>query len=251
MGWSPDPGTLADWQLTGWERARDALEFFELSTTCAALRRTGTECTRPAGWGTEHEGYGRCRRHRGNRRVERAEAAWMAGHRFAQEYGTTPWEGLLTAVRVAAGKLAYCEWVLSTATHDLELEGRVVRGDDGLLVHPDTGEPLGVGTLRDLSWWVRQSAFWHDRLLRSSKLAVDAGVAERMVAQVQLDAQAVARVLESALGAVGDELSAEQSSRVRAALRAALVEEDERADVGERATPRALTAGPGAHPDVG
>lgn len=33
---------------------------------CGAKTRSGTECRRPAGWGTEHVGEGRCKLHGGN-----------------------------------------------------------------------------------------------------------------------------------------------------------------------------------------
>lgn len=102
-------------------------------------------------------------------------------HQFAQEYDCSPWDGLLTAVRIAAGKVAYTQMVLSQATDDLELEGRFGRNDEGILLHPDTGDPLGAGQLRDRSWWVRKNELWVDRLAKYSKAAIDAGVAERLV----------------------------------------------------------------------
>lgn len=183
----------------------------------------GRGCPRVAGQGTVHKGIGRCVAHGGAKRQGRAEAAWMAGHAFARELECSPWEGLLRAVRVAAGKLAYCEWVLSQASSDLELEGRFGRDEGGVLVHPDTGEPLGGGQVRNLAWWVGKSELWTDRLARYSKMACDAGVAERLVAQVELEGQSIGRVLSVALEEVSELLDEAAVARVRARMRSELL----------------------------
>lgn len=183
-----------------------------------------TICKRTAGSSTGHFGIGHCSSHSGKSRHETVKAAWLMAHAFAREMDITPWEALLKAVRIAAGKLEYAQYVLSQATHDLEIEGRVVRGDDGMLVHPDTGEPLGVGGLRDMTFWVKQSELWHERLLRSSKAAIDSGIAERLMAGQTLQVQLISRVVEAGLGTLrlspGDEMAA------RAAMRAELTRID-------------------------
>jgi hypothetical protein len=133
-------------------------------------------------------------------------------------------------VRIAAGKVAYIEWVLGSAKSDLELEGRVIRtgeGEEALLVHPDTGDPLGVGEFRDLSWWVKQSELWHDRMARTAKLAVDAGVAKWQIEKAEAEAGAIARVLNAVIEELEGELSAAQLSSVRATMRRQLLALDE------------------------
>lgn len=217
-------------------------------------KNRGEVCQRPSGWRTTHEGEGPCRAHENSAArssLRAAEVAWIMAHKFADEFECTPWEGLLTAVRKAAGKVAYCEWVLSQASHDLEIEGRrpleltediesehttpqgrtvavTKKMGTGVFVHPDTGEPLGGGTLRDLSFWVEKSELWIDRLARYSKAAIDAGVAERLVHQVEIEAQTLARVLGAAIAVITDDvvlsdrdrdrLESEMRSRVRAEL---------------------------------
>lgn len=183
----------------------------------------GRTCVQAAGQGTVHLGAGRCVAHGGAKRRGRAEAAWMVAHSFARELDVSPWEALLRAVRIAAGKVAYCEWVLSQASSDLELEGRFGRTEDGLLLHPDTGEPLGAGQVRDLSWWVGKSELWTDRMARYSKMAIDAGVAERLVQQVELDGQAMGRVLTAALGELEGQVSEDVVARVRSVMRSELL----------------------------
>lgn len=183
----------------------------------------GTHCRQPAGQGTYHRGAGHCVAHGGAKQRGRAEAAWMVAHAFAGELDCSPWEALLKAVRIAAKRVAYTDWVMSQATNDLELEGRLARGEDGVLVHPDTQEPMGVGNLRDLSWWVAQNTLWVDRLARYGKMAIDAGVSERLVQQVELEGQALGRVLTAALTELEGVIDEEHMGRVRGAMRAELM----------------------------
>lgn len=183
----------------------------------------GQRCRRVAGQGTVHLGAGRCVAHGGAKRSGRAEAAWMVGHAFAGELECSPWEALLKAVRIAAKRVAYTDWVLGQATSDLELEGRFGRSEDGLLLHPDTGDPLGAGQVRDLSWWVQKNELWTDRMARYSKMAIDAGVAERLVHQVELEGAAVGRVLSAALLELEGQVAEEVIAKVRAAMRRELL----------------------------
>lgn len=185
-------------------------------------------CLRPAGWSTGHGGEGPCRWHEQYDNTQtKSEIGWLMAHRFAAEYDCSPWEGLLKAIRIAAGKVAYTQWVLEHAQDDLELEGRFARDDSGvgLLVHPDTGEPLGAGRLRDLSWWVTKNELWVDRLARYSKAAIDAGVAERLVEIEQLHAHEIARVLNGVLSALEGEVGMDELTmlRIRGVMRRELL----------------------------
>lgn len=147
------------------------------------------------------------------------------GHAFGAALDVSPWEGLLWAVKIAAGKVAYIEGVLGTAKSDLELEGRVARseptaeGGPGLLMHPDTGEPLGVGAYRDLSFWVKQSETWHDRLLKSSKMAIDAGVQAWQISRIEEDAAKIARVLNAVIEGMQGEITEDQAAGIRRLMR--------------------------------
>lgn len=209
--------------------------------TCGApIQRgyfAGKRCPQTAGQGTYHVGAGRCLIHGGARGIGRPLGAWLMAHAFGQELGITPWEALLKAVRIAAGKVVYVEWVLSQAQSDLELEGRFGRTEDGILLHPDTGEPLGAGQFRDLSFWVRQSELWHDRMAKTAKMAIDAGVAKWQIEQAEHQAATLARVLNEVvegLESAGDVPEA-LISQVRAHMRRALLALDE--DQSRRSLP--------------
>lgn len=161
-------------------------------------------------------------------------------HAFGQALNISPMEALLWAVKVAAGKVAYIESVLGTAKDDLELEGRLVRTEptDGgpmLLMHPDTGEPLGVGQYRDLSFWVKQSELWHDKLTRSAKMAVDAGVQAWQIERIEENAQQIARVLNAVIEGMQGSITEVQAAEIRSLMRGELLridEEEQRRAVG-------------------
>lgn len=200
----------------------------------------GKRCPRFAGESTPHYGAGTCGMHRGNRAYERALGAWLMAHGFAQQLDVSPWEALLLSVRIAAGKVAYIESVLATAKSDLELEGRAVDKTDGLtdsgasagvlgrlLVHPDTGEPLGVGEYRDLSWWVDKGEYWHAQMARCAKMAIDAGIAQWMVEKVEKEAATIARVLNDVIAGLGDRVTEDQAMEMRALMSQSLLRIDE------------------------
>lgn len=178
-------------------------------------------------------------------------------HAFGQALNVNPWDGLLLAVRIAAGKVAYIEGVLGTAKDDLELEGRLVRteptdGGPGLLIHPDTGEPLGVGAYRDLSWWVTKGELWHDRLAKCSKMAVDAGIAAWQVRQVEDEANRIARVLNAVIEQMEGIIGETQAAEMRAIMRSELLlmeQEDLRAGGGSVDQDRAVVDSTGQWSD--
>ena len=143
-------------------------------------------CERPAGEGTGHAGAGPCRRH--GARLGQGTGAWIVAHAFARALDVTPWEALLWAVRLAAGKVAFIEQKLGTAEDDDEL--------------------LPNGRLH---FWVKLSELERDRLARVSKLAIDAGVAERLVRQIELEATLMLRATTLTLDELG--LSEEDRSR--------------------------------------
>lgn len=192
--------------------------------------KKGRRCHLPAGANTAHLGAGACHFHHGNRQFEACEGAWLMAHGFAQQLDINPWDALLLSVRIAAGKVAYIESVLGSANSDLELEGRVERMKDGelsILVHPDTGEPLGVGAYRNLAWWVEKGEFWHDRLTRCAKMAVDAGIAAWQVERVEAEAASIARVLNAVIDGLDGEITDDQAMKMRALMRSELLKIDD------------------------
>lgn len=104
----------------------------------------------------------------------------------ARELNVSPWDALLRATRLAAGRVAWVDLQLDEAT----------RASDG-----DPGTPA----VRN---WLKESRLERTLLARTAKAAIDAGVAERLVRQVELEGRLVAEVLGRTLDAL--ELTAEQ-----------------------------------------
>jgi hypothetical protein len=139
-----------------------------------------------AGEGTRHAGYGPCVAH------GRAEEhrAWELALEIAAERQVSPWDALLLGVRLAAGRVAWVDEELRRATRLAE------------------ADPDGAGSTSAVRNWLKESRLERTLLARTAKAAIDAGVAERLVRQVELEGQLVAEVLGRTLDAL--ELSAEQ-----------------------------------------
>lgn len=104
----------------------------------------------------------------------------------AKELDISPWEALLRATRLAAGRVAWVDQQLDEAT----------RANDG--------DMASQQVLR----WLKESRNERNLLARTAKGAIDAGVAERLVRQVELEGRLVAEVLGRTLDRL--ELTAEQ-----------------------------------------
>jgi hypothetical protein len=139
----------------------------------------------PAGHGTRHAGYGNCSSHGGS--GKNVEEGWAMAMQVAAEYGINPWEALLLSVRLAAGRVAWVDQQLTEST-------RAADGD--------------VANDKVVQRWLKESRFERTLLARTAKAAIDAGVAERMVRQVELEGRLLAEALGHALDAI--ELTPEQ-----------------------------------------
>ena len=173
---------------------------------CGAKNRQGSgHCKRPAGWGTDHLGYGECSYHGGKTRAGRVKAAKLAGRIEAQVMGAPididPYDALLWCVRIAAGEVKY----LSHRVHEIEADAAVgphvtttrSRDDDG------RARIERVERAAELHVWIRARQDALDRLAKFSKMAVDAGIAER---QVRL-AEGYGNLLARLVGGILDDLA--------------------------------------------
>jgi len=140
----------------------------------------------PAGDGTKHQGFGPCRIH--GRAVE--HRAWEMAMDVARELHISPWEALLKSVRLSAGR---AEWV------DAQLREATRRND-------------GEESAAEVRIWLKESRDERTHLAKVAKAAIDAGVAERLVRNVELEGQLVAEVI----GRVLDKLALDPAMRVLA-----------------------------------
>lgn len=120
----------------------------------------------------------------------------------ARELAITPWEALLKGVRLAAGRVAWVDTQLDEAT----------RREDG-----DMNAPI-------VAKWLKESRLERTLLAKMAKAAIDGGVAERMVRQVELEGELVAAAVVKALDAL--DLTAEQRTLALEAAHAQLLAAD-------------------------
>lgn len=132
-------------------------------------------CEWIAGGGTRHKGWGPCRRHGGGSKD--AERAWAGAMKLAVELDINPMEALLWSVRIAAGRVAQVEQALDFA------EWR----------HDIAGHAKGLGESREERKELRAAA----------KAAIDAGIAETIVRNRELEGQVLGSALTAALEAAG------------------------------------------------
>lgn len=121
---------------------------------------------------------------------------------LAEEYNISPWDALLAGVRRAAARVLWVDAQLAEA----------IATCDG-----DTQD-------RAVTHWLRESRKERGQLARMSKSAIDAGVAERMVAQVEMNTKIIVRVLATTLDVL--ELDPDQRIKAHEAVHAELLRTD-------------------------
>jgi hypothetical protein len=202
MTWVGKPTRSERWraEVDEWVEAGDARA--GVGGQCGAPRRKHNDpgqgpCEQPAGYGTPHLGTGHCAQHGGNSKRENARGAWVLAHEMARALNVTPWEALLGEVRRTAGTVAWLDRKVAEAPDD-----------DALLStappDPEAGTPGGYRR------WVDMRLEERRHLARVSKMAVDAGVAQQLVAQFALQGETVARVLTAVLAQLGLSLDQEE-----------------------------------------
>jgi hypothetical protein len=114
----------------------------------------------------------------------------------ARELNVSPWEALLKGVRLAAGRVAWVDAQLDRAVRDATEDE-----NDG-----------GSADTVTVNRWLTESRKERALMTRTAAAAINAGVAERMVRQVELEGQVVAEVI----GRVIDKLELAPAQRVAA-----------------------------------
>lgn len=124
------------------------------------------------------------------------------------EVRITPWDALLLEVRRSAYR---CLWL------DQKLDDQISR--ERQLEHEST-EQDRVAQAVEVRKWVETSRRERLHLARVAKAAIDAGLSERYVRSIEIEAKLIARVIERSLGVL--ELTEGQKREVALELRAAL-----------------------------
>lgn len=189
---------------------------------CGARTRSGRPCRRRAGAGTDHLGYGRCSLHLGSTRTGRVHAAREEAKAAAVVMGAPldidPHEALLHCIRITAGEVAYATAMVGDLDVDQAVDELVTTSTRSTADGTTTEETRRP---KELHVWIRVRQDAVDRLARYSKMALDAGVAERQVRLAERYGTSIARLLGGVLE--GLELSPEQQARAPEVVRRAMV----------------------------
>lgn len=157
-------------------------------------KKTKRQCGNSAGAGTDHAGVGYCRYHGGNAPGQRTQAAKrMAQYEGEQialgmEHDIDPAAALLWAVRMSAGMV---EWLRQQSD----------KTEYGFTDRDKDAGPDKIALLRGM--WIELYGAERDRLAKTAKMAVDAGIAQRMVELEERQGRFVAEALGRTLQRLG------------------------------------------------
>jgi hypothetical protein len=187
----------------------------DLDRYCGARKRQGEgTCHRPAGWGTDHPGVGRCKLHGGTtpshraaaERTRREQAASVAIAKLGLAVVVDPQQALLDLVHEAAANVAFYRMLVA------QLDAGVDDPLDGAILPPDVDPPpvelmdrAIAGRVDPANWkaaphvLVAMYDAERDRLAKYSKLAIEAGLAEREVQLAERQGELVVRLITAVL----------------------------------------------------
>lgn len=188
-------------------------------------RQSEGTCTRPAGWGTDHVGYGRCKLHGGSTRSHSRGAGVAKARTAAATYGLPvdidPAEALLDEVRRTYGHVV---WLLD-AIRDLEPDALVW----GLTEeqHQEATEFPGVNRTYAATPNALLQAYREERdhLRRVAADTLRAGVEERRVRLAEQHGQLFMEAQKRILARFGIEITPEVAAAVGEELRSIKVAE--------------------------
>lgn len=164
-----------------------------MSRVCGAKKRSGGACAKPAGWGTDHVGAGRCRFHAGNSPSGRKAAQRELAQRAVAAYGlpreVEPHQALVEELHRTAGHVA---WL-----------GEVVAGLDREQLHGPVGGGMGGYPGEERSIWLRLYQDERKHLADVAKTCIMVGVEERRVQLAEQEGQLVANAIRGILTELG------------------------------------------------
>ncbi len=185
---------------------------------CGSKKKQGSgTCKREAGWGTNHPGTGLCKIHGGSSPGGQLHAAKQEVAIMGREVDISPGEGLLLCVRIAAGEVGYCTQRIADLTSGEEYE-ELEFEKTTRFINKDGDESGGIDETqvkeKQLNIWIRVRQAGLDRLAKFSKMALDAGVAERQVRIAEQQGALIAGILRGVLVDLGVDLDSPKTRQV-------------------------------------
>lgn len=164
---------------------------------CGAKTRTGGECGKTAGWGTDSPGYGRCRLHGGNtpsgKKAAKEEQARQAVVSYGLARSVEPHAALLEELHRTAGHVAW----LQQKVYELGAE----HGDDAL--HGPVGGGQGAIPEEKPNIWLGLYQEERKHFAHVAKTCIAVGIEERRVQLAEQQGQLIAQVLRGVLQDLG------------------------------------------------
>jgi hypothetical protein len=192
---------------------------------CGADTAKGTPCKRTPGEGTEHAGVGPCKTHdkgwgpmRADTKVEKYARPLLA-KLTGYDVDVNPMDALLMAVRITAAEVAYfSERIGQLEEHQLSqrttIKRSTVTDKGGGKVEKSIVQVEGT---EELTIWMKARKQSIRDMAHFSKMAMDAGVEERMVRVAESVGEALAAAVRGILDDLG--LSNEQREQAPALVR--------------------------------
>lgn len=148
---------------------------------CGAVKPNGVPCGLPAGYRTAHPGSGKCFHHFGSTETGKVTAAKELAKRERSSFAdaiteTDPISALLQEVSRTAGHVAWLQEKLS-------------------IWSMDTTEEIPANQEQ----WTRVYQYERMHLVRTAKIAIDAGVAQKQVALAEAQGQMLANAVNAIL----------------------------------------------------
>ncbi|QKW15368.1 hypothetical protein [Verrucosispora sp. NA02020] len=181
---------------------------------CGGKRRgegAGQLCTRPAGWGTEHPGTGRCKMHGGSTKSHKVAGQKALAEQAVKTFGLPreidPRDALLEEVHRTAGAVAWLHEQVQALRAEDVVWGKTEEVDK------QSSEFPGVDTTRaaTVNVWVELWRAERSHLVKVCEKAIGAGLEERRVRLAEQQGAMLAGVIKAILGDL--DLSPEQQTR--------------------------------------
>lgn len=171
-------------------------------------------CTQPAGYGTNHYGYGRCKHHVGNTPagIKAAAKAMLAEQKvtFGQMMPIDPGQGLIEEIARTRGWINYLETLLRARGVD---EEAIERPETILLELTEDGWAKAA--------WVSVWQQERQHYARVCKMALDAGIAQRQIELIEQFADRIGNLVMNLIRALGhdpEDPSVREIARAQLAL---------------------------------
>lgn len=178
---------------------------------CGAMRRKGeTTCRRPAGWGTDHAGWGACKLHLGSTAMHGESAQMAQAVATAQAFGVPrdvdPITGMLEMYHQTMGLLDFVEAMCMRLVPDEMVWGVIKEKRTG---EGDGGEegltPVEREYAPGVHIWIKLFETWHDRAFTEAERILKLDLDSRRVELAQSHVAAMVMILLSPDLALSDD----------------------------------------------